>query len=61
LIHDYRSGLGRGGREAHEMKQLSNDLIKEARQKGVRRTALVVGAIAVALFLLSILQGLHYS
>ena len=43
------------------MKQLSNDLIKEARQKGVRCTALVVGAIAVALFLLSIVQGLHYS
>ena len=43
------------------MNQLSNDLIKEARQKGVRRTVLVFGAIAVALLLLSILQGLSYS
>ena len=50
-----------GAAESATMNQLSNDLIKEARQKGVRRTALVVGAIAVALFLLSILQGLNYS
>ena len=33
----------------------------KARQKSARRTAWVVGAIAVAIFLLSLLQGWMYS
>jgi hypothetical protein len=43
------------------MSQSSKGLIEETRRKGVRRTVMVFGGIAVALFLLSLLQGLHYS
>jgi hypothetical protein len=41
------------------MTQQPLDSIKEARRKGVKRTALVVGAIAFAIFLLSIFQALR--
>jgi len=43
------------------MKQTSKAEIDEVRRKGVRRTAAVFGAIAIAIFLLSLLQGLKYS
>jgi hypothetical protein len=43
------------------MNQLSTTALEQARKKGVRRTAMVFGAIAVAIFLLSLLQGLQYS
>ncbi|WP_267897415.1 hypothetical protein [Dyella solisilvae] len=43
------------------MKQNSKSEIEEARRKGVRRTAAVFGGIAIAIFLLSLLQGLKYS
>ena len=39
----------------------SNAAIEQARKKGVRRTVTVFGAIALAIFLLSLLQGLKYS
>jgi len=39
----------------------SKAVIEEARKKGVRRTVTVFGAIALAIFLLSLLQGLKYS
>jgi hypothetical protein len=42
------------------MNQQDPDSIKEARRKGARRTALVMGAVAVAIFLLSILQVLKF-
>ncbi len=42
------------------MKQ-SKATIEEMRKKGVRRTVTVFGAIALAIFLLSLLQGLKYS
>ncbi|WP_243042840.1 hypothetical protein [Dyella sedimenti] len=59
-LHD-RSGLAPGRAEAKRMKQTSRPVIEEARKKGARRTAMVVGAIAFAIFLLSLLQGLRYS
>jgi len=43
------------------MNQVSKTASEEARKKGARRTATVVGAIAFAIFLLSLLQGLRYS
>ncbi len=43
------------------MIQQLTDAQKQARRKGARRTALVVAAIAVAIFLLSILQMLRIS
>ena len=39
----------------------SKTAIEEVRRKGVRRTVTVFGAIALAIFLLSLLQGLKYS
>lgn len=39
----------------------SKATIEEKRRKGVRRTVTVFGAIALAVFLLSLLQGLRYS
>jgi hypothetical protein len=33
----------------------------EARRRAARRTALVAGAVALAIFVLSLLQGLKYS
>jgi hypothetical protein len=57
----HRSGLGRGGRETSQMNQWSKGTLEETRRKGVRRTVMVFGAIAVGLFLLSLLQGLQYS
>ncbi|WP_279236613.1 hypothetical protein [Dyella sp. RRB7] len=43
------------------MNQLSKGTIEETRRRGVRRTVMVFGAIALAIFLLSLLQGLKYS
>ena len=43
------------------MNQSSKAVIEEARKKGVRRTVTVFGAIALVIFLLSLLQGLKYS
>ncbi|HET6552186.1 MAG TPA: hypothetical protein VFG49_01495 [Dyella sp.] len=42
------------------MKQ-ANATIEDMRKRGVRRTVTVFGAIAIAIFLLSLLQGLKYS
>jgi len=38
------------------MNQPSLESILEARRKGVRRTALVMGGVALAFFVLSLLQ-----
>jgi hypothetical protein len=43
------------------MSQPLTTTIEQTRKKGVRRTATVFGAIAVAIFLLSLWQGWHYS
>ncbi|MHA6204995.1 hypothetical protein ACXU4B_11265 [Dyella soli] len=43
------------------MNQSSKSVIENARAKGVRRTVTVFGLIALAIFLLSLLQGLKYS
>ncbi|WP_255557329.1 hypothetical protein [Dyella sp. ASV21] len=43
------------------MKQPSSATIEQARKRGVRRTVTVFGAIALAIFLLSLWQGLTYS
>jgi len=55
-----RSGLVPGRRETSRMKQ-ANATIEDMRKRGVRRTVTVFGAIAIAIFLLSLLQGLKYS
>ncbi|WP_172461909.1 hypothetical protein [Dyella jiangningensis] len=55
-----RSGLVPERVEASRMKQ-SKAMIEKMRKKGVRRTVTVFGAIAIAIFLLSLLQGLKYS
>jgi len=41
-----------------DMTQTIDDRYREARRKGVRRTTWITGGIAVAIFLLSILQML---
>ena len=56
-----RPGLAPGRAGTSRMKQTSKAEIDEVRRKGVRRTAAVFGAIAIAIFLLSLLQGLKYS
>ncbi len=43
------------------MNRTMQDEGTAARRRSARRTALVVGAIAVAIFVLSLLQGLKYS
>lgn len=43
------------------MTQQTTELDREARRKGVRRTTWVVGTIAVAIFLFSILSMLKLS
>ncbi|GAB2801331.1 MULTISPECIES: hypothetical protein [Dyella] len=43
------------------MNQPSMTTIEQARKKGVRLTVTVVGTIAFAIFVLSLLQGLKYS
>jgi|GEM_PF-1196743 len=43
------------------MNQPSATTIEQSRKKGVRRTVTVFGAIAFAIFVLSLLQGLKYS
>ena len=50
----------RSGTETSRMNQ-SKATIEEVRKKGVRRTVTVFGAIAIGIFLLSLLQGLKYS
>ena len=60
-MHD-RSGRVPERAEEGRMKQSSKATIEQAaRKQGARRTAMVFGAIAVAIFLLSLLQGLQYS
>jgi hypothetical protein len=59
-MHD-RSGFAPERAGNAQMNQSSKGLIEETRRKGVRRTATVFGAIALAIFLLSLLQGLKYS
>jgi|APAra7269097080_1048540.scaffolds.fasta_scaffold00873_4 hypothetical protein len=55
-----RSGLVPERVETSQMNQ-SKATIEEVRKKGVRRTVTVFGAIAIGIFLLSLLQGLKYS
>jgi len=55
-----RSGLVPERVETSRMNQ-SKAMIEEVRKKGVRRTVTVFGAIAIGIFLLSLLQGLKYS
>jgi len=55
-----RSGLAPERVETSRMNQ-SKATIEEVRKKGVRRTVTVFGAIAIGIFLLSLLQGLKYS
>ena len=43
------------------MNQSTTTSIEQARKKGVRLTVTVFGAIAFAIFVLSLLQGLKYS
>ncbi|WP_019464090.1 hypothetical protein [Dyella japonica] len=43
------------------MNQSSTTAIEQQRRKGVRITVTLFGGIAVAIFVLSLLQGLQYS
>jgi len=50
-----------GAEGSETMNQPSATTIEQSRKKGVRRTVTVFGAIAFAIFVLSLLQGLKYS
>jgi len=43
------------------MNQSTEAALEQSRKKGVRLTVTVVGSIAFAIFVLSLLQGLKYS
>jgi hypothetical protein len=43
------------------MNQTSATALEQSRKKGVRITVTVFGGIAIAIFVLSLLQGLQYS